>query len=222
MSFYQLLKFFHILAVVFMAAPLYNLIVVNERVRFGKAHLQVDQYFENIIRGNAARCYVFQLTALVTGVLLVGLGGSWLALFTNWVLLAKLVLLLLLMGLLSVVTFSIQPGIVGCCRGRGDAIPQPLAARIAPSTPAQRLASVCLFLVIATVLLRTAGILAPGDRPTLILLVLAALFAWRVYRTDPGAGCDNRRGVRSGDPWPDGRSTGRPGAGRPSLPPARA
>jgi hypothetical protein len=34
-----------------MAAPLYNLIVVNERVRFGKAHLEVDRYFENITGG---------------------------------------------------------------------------------------------------------------------------------------------------------------------------
>ncbi len=185
MSFYQLLKFLHILAVVFMAAPLYNLIVVNERVRFGKAHLQVDQYFENIIRGNAARCYVFQLTALVTGVLLVGLGGSWLALFTNWVLLAKLVLLLLLMGLLSVVTFSIQPGIDRLLsEAEGDAIPQPLAARIAPlRLRRKRLASVCLFLVIATVLLGLQVFSPLGTGPTLILLVLAALFAWRVYRT---------------------------------------
>ncbi len=185
MNVYQLLKFFHILAVVFMAAPLYNLIVVNERVRFGKAHLQVDQYFENIIRGNAARCYVFQLTALVTGVLLVGLGGSWLALFTNWVLLAKLVLLLLLMGLLSVVTLSIQPGIDRLLsEAEGDTIPQPLAARIAPlRLRRKRLASVCLFLVIATVLLGLQVFSPLGTGPTLILLVLAALFAWRVYRT---------------------------------------
>lgn len=185
MNFYQLLKFLHILAVVFMAAPLYNLIVVNERVRFGKAHLQVDQYFENIIRGNAARCYVFQLTALVTGVLLVGLGGSWLALFTNWVLLAKLVLLLLLMGLLSVVTLSIQPGIDRLLsEAEGDTIPQPLAARIAPlRLRRKRLASVCLFLVIATVLLGLQVFSPLGTGPTLILLVLAALFAWRVYRT---------------------------------------
>lgn len=185
MNFYQLLKFLHILAVVFMAAPLYNLIVVNERVRFGKAHLQVDQYFENIIRGNAARCYVFQLTALVTGVLLVGLGGSWLALFTNWVLLAKLVLLLLLMGLLSVVTLSIQPGIDRLLsEAEGDTIPQPLAARIAPlRLRRKRLASVCLFLVIATVLLGLQVFSPFGTGPTLILLVLAALFAWRVYRT---------------------------------------
>jgi hypothetical protein len=183
---YQLLKFLHILAVVFMAAPLYNLIVVNERVRFGKAHLQVDQYFEKIIRGNSVRCYVFQLTALVTGLLLVSLGGSLVSLFTNWVLLVKLILLLALMGLLSLVSFSIQPRIdrlLAKAEG-GDAIPQPIAAQIAPlRLRRKRLASVCLFLVITTILLGLQ-VFSPFWIPlTIILIVLAALFAWRVYRT---------------------------------------
>jgi hypothetical protein len=43
-SLYDTLKFLHVITVVFMAAPLYNLVVVNERVRFGKAHLDVDRY----------------------------------------------------------------------------------------------------------------------------------------------------------------------------------
>lgn len=53
---YDFLKFLHVVTAVFMAVPLYNLIVVNERVRFGKAHVQVDQYCETIIRGNSKRC----------------------------------------------------------------------------------------------------------------------------------------------------------------------
>ena len=186
MRLYQLLKFLHVLTVVFMAAPLYNLIVVNERVRFGKAHLQVDQYFENIIRGNSIRCYIFQLTALVTGVLLVVLGGSVLSLFTNWVLLAKLLLLLALMGLLSVVTFSIQPRIdrlLAEARGE-EAIPQPVATQIAPlRLQRKRLASVCLFLVITTVLLGLQVFTPFGAPLTILLMCLAALFAWRVYKT---------------------------------------
>lgn len=185
MSLYQLLKFLHILAVVFMAAPLYNLIVVNERVRFGKAHLQVDQYFENLIRGNSTRCYIFQLTALVTGLLLVGLGGSWLPLFTNWVLLAKLLLLLVLMGLLSVVHLSIQPRIDRLLsQADGETIPQPIAAEIVPlRLRRKRLASVCLFLVITTVLLGLQVFSPFGAPLTVGLVILAALFAWRVYRT---------------------------------------
>lgn len=186
MRLYQLLKFLHVLTVVFMAAPLYNLIVVNERVRFGKAHLQVDQYFENLIRGNSIRCYIFQLTALVTGLLLVGLGGSGLSLFTNWVLLAKLLLLLALMGLLSVVTFSIQPRIDRLlAQAQGDeTIPQPVAAQIAPlRLRRKRLASVCLFLVITTVLLGLQVFTPFGAPLTILLVFLAALFAWRVYKT---------------------------------------
>ncbi len=186
MRVYQLLKFLHVLTVVFMAAPLYNLIVVNERVRFGKAHLQVDQYFENLIRGNSIRCYIFQLTALVTGLLLVGLGGSGLSLFTNWVLLAKLLLLLALMGLLSVVTFSIQPRIDRLlAQAQGDeTIPQPVAAQIAPlRLRRKRLASVCLFLVITTVLLGLQVFTPFGAALTILLVFLAALFAWRVYKT---------------------------------------
>ncbi|MBI4481569.1 MAG: hypothetical protein HY652_01630 [Acidobacteria bacterium] len=185
MSLYDLVKFLHVLTVVFMAAPLYNLVVVNERARFGKAHLQVDLYFENLIRGNAIRCYIFQLTALVTGVLLTGLQGPWTLLFTNRVLLAKLLLLLVLTGLLSVVHFSLQPRIDGLlAQAEGDAIPQAIAAQIGPlRLKRKRLAATCLFLVITTVLLGVQVFSRFAAWLTFVLVVLAALFAWRVYRS---------------------------------------
>ena len=185
MNLYDLLKFLHILTVVFMAAPLYNLVVVNERVKFGKAHIQVDRYFENLIRGNATRCYVFQVTALVTGVILVGLGGSLVSLVTNWVLLTKLIILLVLTGLLSVVAFSLQPRIDGLlAQVTGDAISQEIAAQIGPvRLRRKRLAATCLFMVISTVLLGLQ-VSAPFGIPlNALLLLLAAVFAWRVYRT---------------------------------------
>ena len=92
---YEAVKFLHILAVVFMSAPLYNLIVVNERVAFGKAPFAVDLYFEDIIKGNSLRCYVYQLTALGTGILLIPLVGlPWASLCEKGILLAKLLLLL--------------------------------------------------------------------------------------------------------------------------------
>lgn len=182
---YDVMKFLHVLTVVFMAAPLYNLIVVNERARFGKAHIQVDRYFESLIRGNATRCYVFQITALVTGVLLVGLGGSLVSLVTNWVLLAKLILLLALTGLLSVVTFSLQPRIDSLlAQAQGEVIPQEIGGQIGPlRLQRKRLATLCLFLVITAVLLGLQ-VFSPFALPlTGLLLLLAALFAWRVYRT---------------------------------------
>ncbi len=186
MELYKVIKFLHVLTVVFMSAPLYNLIVVNERVRFGKAPLPVDRYFESIIRGNSTRCYVFQLTALVTGLVLITIGGDPLkALVTNWVLLVKLLLLFVLMGLLSWVHFGIQPKIDGfLSQVQGETIPQEIAGQIAPLRGRRkRLAATCLFLVIVTILLGIQVFSRFIPVVTVGLILLAALFAWRVYRT---------------------------------------
>ena len=179
----DLLRFLHVLAVVFMAIPLFNLIVVNERVLFGKAPLAVDLYFENIIRGGAKRCYVFQLTVLVSGLLLIGLNSPWSVLFTNWILLVKLILLLILTGLLSIVHVSLQPRIDGLLgQVGGDAIPTDIAAKIGPlRLRRKRLAAICLFIVITTILLGLQVSARFHPVLTVILIVLAALFSWRVY-----------------------------------------
>src|SRR3989338_7003222 len=183
---YEVMKFVHVLTVVFMAAPLYNLIVVNERGRFGKAPTAADRYFENLIRGNAIRCYVFQLTALATGILLVPIGGeAWQALFTNWVLLVKFLLLLVLTALLSWVNFGIQPRIDGLLNQvQGETIPAEVASQITPLRGLRkRLAATCLFLVVVTVLLGLQVSVRFDPAVTIGLILLAAVFAWRVYRT---------------------------------------
>jgi hypothetical protein len=55
---------------VFMSVPLFNLIVVNERALLGSSfNYYADRYLENIIRHGATRCFAFQATVLVTGVL---------------------------------------------------------------------------------------------------------------------------------------------------------
>lgn len=185
MVLYDFIKFAHVLTVIFMAVPLYNLIVVNERALFGKAHLDVDRYFETLIRGSAIRCYVFQVSALVTGLLLVWQSGPLSALVENWVLGVKLILLLILTALLSVVHFSVQPGIDALlARAEGEKIPDEIAARIGPlRLRRKRLAATCLFLVVVTVLLgmQTARVfpwwMSAG------LIVLAALFCVRVFRS---------------------------------------
>jgi hypothetical protein len=181
---YDAVKFLHILAVVFMSAPLYNLIVVNERVAFGSAPFAVDRYFENIIKGAAVRCYVYQLTAFATGLLLLPLAGlSWDSLFTNGSLLVKVLLLLALMALLSVVHFRIQPAIEKLLSEvKGDEIPKEVAQRIAPlRISRKRLAALCLFIVIVIVLLGLQVFTRFGFPLTAVLMVLAALFSWRVY-----------------------------------------
>lgn len=134
---------------------------------------------------NSTRCYIFQVTALVTGLLLMGLGSSFMSLFTNWVLSVKLLLLLALMSLLSVVHFSIQPQIDRLLgQATGDTIAPPLAAQIAPlRLRRKRLASVCLFLVMTTVVLGLQVYSRFAAMTTILLLALAAVFTWRVYRT---------------------------------------
>jgi hypothetical protein len=169
-----------------MSVPLYNLIVVNERVSFGKAPFAVDRYFENIIKGAAVRCYVYQLTALATGLLLLPLAGlPWSSLLENRILLLKLLLLLALMSLLSVVHFRIQPAIEKLLsQVNGDEIPKEIADQVAPlRVSRKRLAALCLFLVIALVLLGLQVFEQFGFPLTAILVVLAALFSWRVYCT---------------------------------------
>ena len=183
---YNIMRFFHILSVVFMAVPLYNLIIVHERKRIGKAPFVVDRYFENIIKGAAIRCYVYQFTALFTGILLIPLGGlPWSYLIVNQILLAKLLLLLTLTTLLSVVHFQIQPTIEAILsQVKGDELPEGIAKQIAPIRLRRtRLATLCLFIVITIVLLGLQVTTRFGLPATAILILLAALFSWRAYRT---------------------------------------
>ena len=183
---YNIVKFIHVLAVVFMAAPLYNLIVVHERRRLGKATFLIDRYFENIIKGAAIRCYIYQFTALITGLLLLPLGGFlWSDLIGNPILLLKLILLLALMGLLSIVHFRLQPAIESLlAEVQGDEIPEGIAKQIAPIRLRRtRIASICLFIVITIVLLGLQITSRFEPMATAILIVIAGLFSWRVYRT---------------------------------------
>ena len=181
----DLIIFVHILSVVFMSAPLYNLIIVNERAQFGPMSYKIDRYLENLIKGSSIRCYVYQLTALVTGLLLVYLSGLGLAsIVTNWVLAAKTGLLLLLMGLLSYVHFGIQPQIEKLLAPVSeDPIPGEIVAAIKPlRIQRKRLAAGCLFLVVTIIILGLQVFTRFNPILTLALMVLAALFSWRVYR----------------------------------------
>src|SRR3989338_10947089 len=180
-SVYAFLKFLHILTVVFMAAPLYSLIIVNERALFSPQMVyQVDRYMETMIGKNALRCYIFQLTALITCLLLVWkLGWSW-----NAVLIEKLLLLFVLMALLSVVHLRIQPRIERLfSQVTSDPVPQEIASQIKPLRfLRKRLAATCLFLMIATVLL---GLQVFSPFPLLVnllILALVGLFSVRAFQ----------------------------------------
>ena len=184
----HLMKFLHIMGFVFMSIPLFNLIVVNERALFGAAfNYDADRYMENIIRRGATRCFVFQGTVLISGLLLIALGPLGLpALWTNGILLAKTVLLFTLMGLLSYVHLSLQPAIDGLLAQVTSAaeVPENFAAQLKPHRVRRKqLATVCLFLVITTIILGLQVYSAFPGYLTVTLIALAGIFAWRVNRT---------------------------------------
>jgi len=110
---YELLKAVHIISFVFMSIPLFNLIVVAERGKFGPdINYPVDIYMENILSGGSTRCFVYQATVGISGILLLVFGSLGIeALWTEWIILLKPVLLFILIVLLSRVHFKIQPAI---------------------------------------------------------------------------------------------------------------
>ncbi len=180
-------RFIHVLGAVFMAWPLYALITVNERGRLGPPlGDRADAYMENIIRGQAVRCYAFQIALLMSGLLLIwmrGLGVG--ALVTNGILTLKLLLLLALMGLLSYIHFSLQPRLDALfARAANQTIPQDLAAAIARlRLRRKKIAATCLFLVLTLILLGLQVFERFSTVLTVTLLLASALFAWHAFRT---------------------------------------
>jgi len=185
---YQLLKFWHILSFMFMSVPLFNLIVVNERTLLGKAfNFGADRYMENIIRHGATRCYVFQTSVFISGILLL-IFGHWgiAALWTNYFLLAKTILLFTLMGLLSFVHFSLQPKIESFFKNitSETQVPDNFLSQIKPfRVLRKRLATICLFLVLTTIILGMQVYSPFSVKLNIVLIGITAIFAWRANKT---------------------------------------
>lgn len=179
--------FVHLMSTLAMAAPLYMLITVNERARFAAPlGYLTDRYLENIIRNNAVRCFVFQATMLVSGLGLVYVTGrSWSSLVTEPTLVVKWVALLLLIGLLSYVHFSLQPRIeslVNQLKPEGPA-PQGLGPQIAPlRLRRKRLSAFCFFLVLTALIMGLRATFDYNVYLALLFVIVAALYAWRAYR----------------------------------------
>jgi hypothetical protein len=187
-SVYDFLRILHVIGFVFMSVPLFNLIVVNERAQLGSSfNYYADRYLENIIRRGATRCFAFQATVLVTGVLMLVVGPFGIEeLWTDWVLLLKTLLLFSLMGLLSYVHLGLQPRIEALLADVDPAQPAPedLTARLAPyRVRRKRLATLCLFLVLVTIILGLQVWERFDATLNLALIALAALFAWRANST---------------------------------------
>ena len=187
-NFYNLLIFLHVMSFVFMSVPLFNLIVVNERALLGiPFNFYADRYMENIIKHGAYRCYTFQLTVLISGLLLLILGPLGIeALWMNWRILIKTILLFVLMGMLSYVHFKLQPKIESFLSdlNANSEIPENLVGQLKPfRILRKRMATFCLFLVITTIILgiQVYSIFSPFLN--IILIGLAALFALKANKT---------------------------------------
>lgn len=186
--FYDLLKFLHVISFVFMSIPLFNLIVVNERALLGISfNYYADRYMENIIKHGAYRCYVFQSTVLITGVLLLVFGPLGIeALWTNWIVLVKTILLLILMGMLSFVHFKLQPKIESYLSelDADSTLPENLVSQLKPyRVQRKRMATFCLFLVITAIILGLQVYDSFGLLLNIILIVIAGLFAMKANKT---------------------------------------
>lgn len=171
-----------------MSVPLFNLIVVNERALMGGPfNYATDRYMENIIRHGAARCYVFQLTVLGSGLSLLALGPLGMeALWTDWVIASKTLLMVLLMGLLSIVHFRIQPAIESLLSPLDptSTIPEGFAASLKPHRiRRKRLATICLFLVLTAIILGMQVYARFEPTLTAGLILLVAIFAIRANKT---------------------------------------
>ena len=184
---YDSLKFLHVLGFVFMTVPLFNLIVVNERALLGVSfNYYADRYMENIIKHGAYRCFVFQSTVLITGILLLVFGPGIEVLWLNWIVLVKTVLLFTLMGLLSYVHFNLQPNIESLLSNvsSNSNVPENLTTQLKPYRVLRKwLATICLFLVITSIVLGLQVYERYNLWLTIILIVLAGLFSLKVNKT---------------------------------------
>ena len=185
---YNLLIFFHVLGFVFMSVPLFNLIVVNERALLGISfNYYADRYMENIIKHGAYRCYIFQITVLITGVLLLLFGPlEFEALWMNWRILIKTTLLFILMGMLSYVHFKLQPKIESYLSGLNEnsTIPDNLVSQLKPYRVRRKwMATFCLFLVIVSIILGLQVYDSFSPILNIILIGFAGLFVLKVNKT---------------------------------------
>lgn len=182
----SVLRVIHVVNAVLMAWPFYALVLVNQRARLGSPlGDRADMYLENIIKNRTVPCFVFQATALVTGlamVLVSGLGIG--ALLTHPALGVKLLLLLLIGGLLAYVNWGVQPRLDALFAQAGSPVPAETAAQIGRLRLwRKRIASTCLFVVLTNTMLGVQAWVAFPAWLTLVLVAAITLFVWRAFRS---------------------------------------
>ena len=184
----SVLRVVHIVNAILMAWPAYALVAVNQRARLGPPlGDRADAYLENTIKSRVLPCYVFQVTALVTGLALILLRGMGLdALVTNWVLGLKFLLLLVIAALLSIVHFNLQPRIdaLFAKRDANGKIAEADAAQIrAWRTRRKQLSSLCMFCVLTAAMLGVQAWVVFPLWLTIALAFAVAAFTWHAYNS---------------------------------------
>jgi len=174
----------HLIATLFMAAPLYALISVNERARFTvPPNYNTDRYLENMIKHQPIRCYAYLAALFITGILLTwARGWIWL----DWALIAKLVSATTMVFLLSYVHFNIQPhieAVLDKLKPGEEVSAEDRTTLIFWRSRRKRLAGICLFLVLTALIMGVRVTWGYAPWLVAVFMVGAALFAWRVYRT---------------------------------------
>ena len=182
----SILKVIHIVNAILMAWPFYALVIVNQRVRLGPPlGDRADTYLENILKNRTIPGFVFQATAMVSGLALMFIRGQGLgALLANPALGLKFFLLVSIAALLSYVHLSLQPQIDALFAQAGNPMPADLAPRIgALRLRRKRMASTCLFVVLISAML---GVQVWAPFPlwlTAVLIAAIAVFTWRAYKS---------------------------------------
>jgi len=183
----SVLQVLHVLAAILMAWPFYALVAVNQRARFGPpVGDRLDVYLESVLKGRVIPCFVFQGTVMATGLALILLHGLGLgALVANPVLGAKFLLLILIAVLLGYVHVKLQPQIDALFENSPAGPVSPDMAKTIASLRLRRkrLASICLFGVLAMAML---GVQAWVSFPlwlSLAMLLALVLFTYRAYKS---------------------------------------
>jgi len=186
-TFTNILRVVHIVTAVLMAWPYYALVVVNQRAVLGPPlGDRTDIYMEQTLKNRVIPCFVFQATAMVSGVWLIfRFGGGLDDLLDNTRLGAKFLLLVLIAAMLAYVHFRVQP--------RLDALFSELQSDPGRTGVAERIgelrlyrkrfASVCLFCVLTMVMLGVQTWTAFATWLTWAMVAAIAAFTYRTYRS---------------------------------------
>jgi len=186
-TFTSILRVVHVVTAVLMAWPYYALVIVNQRAALGPPlGDRADVYMEQTIKNRVNSCFVFQATAMVSGLWLVyRFGGGFGDLLDNSRLGAKFLLLVLIAGMLTYVHLRVQPRLDALfAEHQSDPGRTDVAERIASlRVYRKKFASVCLFCVLTMVMLGVQTWTPFAAWLTWAMLAAIAAFTYRTYRS---------------------------------------